>query len=265
VSGCYTLLARLGPLPRLEADSCSLSRVCSFFPLSPSLSHTPNNSFLALHTIIHPRAVTEFVYRYSSSARAFIYLSFYLSSSSSRPANSTGIATPTGTSTPLLTPQQARQEELQSLLSQLNKGGMQALDLSENEMAKSHARYLVGGRSKVVNERVFRFEFPERPGALRKFLEAMRFNISLFHYRNHGGGESSLVLSLSSSSSSPSLHFSSPFVPLFSRFLSHLSFAHTLPRPLTSHPTNKKTSAKSSPASKSLPPKPPPLKPGSNR
>jgi hypothetical protein len=69
---------------------------------------------------------------------------------------------------------------------------MKALDISENELAKSHARYLVGGKSKVKDERMFRFEFPERPGALRKFLEGLgdKFNISLFHYRNHGGGSS---------------------------------------------------------------------------
>lgn len=67
---------------------------------------------------------------------------------------------------------------------------MKPLDISDNEMAKSHARYLSGGRSKVPDERMFRFEFPERPGALRKFLEGVgtRFNISLFHYRNQGGG-----------------------------------------------------------------------------
>jgi len=71
---------------------------------------------------------------------------------------------------------------------------MSALDISENELAKSHARYLVGGKSKVQDERMFRFEFPERPGALRKFLEGLGegFNISLFHYRNHGGGKLSL-------------------------------------------------------------------------
>ncbi|GAA5981447.1 hypothetical protein JCM11641_004766 [Rhodosporidiobolus odoratus] len=142
-------------------------------------------AFLALHSVIHPRAVTEFVYRYSSSKRAFIFLSFYLSSSSSR----LGASSTSGSSTPAQTPQQLRQEELSSILSSLKTGGMKALDISDNEMAKSHARYLVGGKSKVENERMFRFEFPERPGALRKFLEGLgtRFNISLFHYRNHGG------------------------------------------------------------------------------
>lgn len=68
---------------------------------------------------------------------------------------------------------------------------MEPRDISDNEMAKSHARYLIGGRKKVENERVFRFEFPERPGALKKFLtglQAGNFNVSLFHYRNHGAG-----------------------------------------------------------------------------
>jgi hypothetical protein len=161
-------------------------------------------SFLALHTVIHPRAVTEFVYRYSSSSRAFIFLSFYLSSS--HLPLSTTTTTTTGSSTPLPTPQQARQEELGAILTSLRAGGMNPLDISDNEMAKSHARYLVGGRSSVENERVFRFEFPERPGALRKFLEAMRFNISLFHYRNQGGG------ACGSSFSSPSLPYPSPLL-----------------------------------------------------
>ncbi|GAA5889467.1 hypothetical protein JCM5296_006370 [Sporobolomyces johnsonii] len=144
-------------------------------------------AFLALHSVIHPRAVTEFVYRYSSSKRAFIFLSFYLSSASRALSFST--TAQSGTSTPVLSPQEARHEELSSIVSALKTQGMKALDISDNEMAKSHARYLVGGKSKVANERMFRFEFPERPGALRKFLEGLgtRFNISLFHYRNHGG------------------------------------------------------------------------------
>lgn len=136
--------------------------------------------------------MTEFVYRYTSSKRAFIFLSFYLSSSSS-----TSRAVPpqtgaggSGASTPVATPAELRQSELSSILSTLQQGGMSALDISDNELAKSHARYLVGGKTKVADERMFRFEFPERPGALRKFLETLggKFNISLFHYRNHGGG-----------------------------------------------------------------------------
>lgn len=143
-------------------------------------------AFLELHSIIHPRAVTEFVYRYASSKSAYIFLSFYLTS----PAQPKPIAISTnGASTPLPTPQAARQEELEGVLATLKQKGMQALDISDNELAKSHCRYLVGGRADVPDERLFRFEFPERPGALRKFLEGLgsRFNISLFHYRNHGG------------------------------------------------------------------------------
>jgi len=75
------------------------------------------------------------------------------------------------------------------VLDELERGGMKGHDISDDEMAKSHARYLIGGASDVPNERLFRFEFPERPGALRRFLSSLRnmgWNISLFHYRNHG-------------------------------------------------------------------------------
>ena len=61
--------------------------------------------------------------------------------------------------------------------------------MSDNEAAKLHIRHMVGGRTQALaNERVFRFEFPERPGALMKFLDLLggRWNISMFHYRNHG-------------------------------------------------------------------------------
>ncbi len=71
----------------------------------------------------------------------------------------------------------------------LRSKGFTTLDLSGNEMAKWHARHMVGGRAPFAkNELLYRFEFPERPGALMKFLESMRsdWNISLFHYRNHG-------------------------------------------------------------------------------
>ncbi len=65
-------------------------------------------------------------------------------------------------------------------------------------MAKSHLRYLVGGRTAVPNERIFRFEFPERPGALRKFLVGMQsgWNVSLFHYRNHGADVGKILLGI---------------------------------------------------------------------
>lgn len=101
----------------------------------------------------------------------------------------------------------------------LEVNGIEAVDLSEDEFSKSHVRHLVGGRSTAKDERVFRFgpssvlivdrrvgslsvavEFPERPGALGKFLAGMKpdWNISMFHYRNHGSGQlSDLCLSSS--------------------------------------------------------------------
>jgi threonine dehydratase len=77
----------------------------------------------------------------------------------------------------------------QDLLRTVADAGYTALDMSDDEMAKLHVRYMVGGRAQgLEHERLFRFEFPERPGALLKFLQAIgsRWNISLFHYRNHG-------------------------------------------------------------------------------
>ncbi|KAH7914155.1 tryptophan synthase beta subunit-like PLP-dependent enzyme [Hygrophoropsis aurantiaca] len=120
-------------------------------------------SFFALHSLIHPRAITEFIYRYNSSTVAHIFLSFKLDTSS-------------------------RAKEVPLVLAALKEEGMTGFDISDDEMAKSHARYMVGGCQIVPNERLFRFEFPERPSALRKFLSGIHqgWNISLFHYRNHG-------------------------------------------------------------------------------
>lgn len=75
------------------------------------------------------------------------------------------------------------------LVELLQRNGLEAVDLTDNEMAKLHIRHLVGGRApEAKNELLYRFEFPERPGALMRFLESMSqgWNISLFHYRNHG-------------------------------------------------------------------------------
>jgi threonine dehydratase len=71
----------------------------------------------------------------------------------------------------------------------LERHSLKTMDLSDNELAKLHVRHLVGGHAALAeHELLYRFEFPERPGALLKFLEAMRsdWNISLFHYRNDG-------------------------------------------------------------------------------
>jgi threonine dehydratase len=108
------------------------------------------------------RGVTEFNYRYSDSAKAHIFV---------------GVELRQGIS------------ERQELVSKLRDEGYPVEDLSDNELAKLHIRHMVGGRSPGLgNERIFRFEFPERPGALLDFLNAIGtdWNISLFHYRNHG-------------------------------------------------------------------------------
>ena len=108
-----------------------------------------------------PHNVTEFNYRISDSASAHVFV---------------GLSTHIG-------PNSAR------LVKTLAKAGFEALDLTQNELAKSHVRHLVGGRSPLAHdERLLRFEFPERPGALLRFLSEMQpsWNISLFHYRNQG-------------------------------------------------------------------------------
>ncbi|KAK9473106.1 tryptophan synthase beta subunit-like PLP-dependent enzyme [Dipodascopsis tothii] len=117
-------------------------------------------AFQQLLACIFPLAVTEFSYRYSDAAAAQIYLSFSVRDRAQLPA----------------------------VLGAIAAGGMTALDISDNELAKAHARYLVGGRAAVPNERLFSFQFPERPGALKHFLESMKtsWNITLFHYRNYG-------------------------------------------------------------------------------
>ena len=108
------------------------------------------------------RSVTEFNYRYSDTEKAHIFVGVELRR---------GLA------------------EREELLDRLQSAGYRVADLSENEMAKLHVRHMVGGRSPAIaNEHLFRFEFPERPGALLDFLDAIGtdWNISLFHYRNHG-------------------------------------------------------------------------------
>ncbi|MBK7422821.1 MAG: threonine ammonia-lyase, biosynthetic [Propionivibrio sp.] len=114
--------------------------------------------FLAL---IGTRNITEFNYRFNDRKDAHVFVGVQVAS---------------------------RAESLK-LIEQLRRHGYQTLDLTDDEMAKSHIRHLVGGHSpQLEHEIVYRFEFPERPGALMNFLNRMSagWNISLFHYRNHG-------------------------------------------------------------------------------
>ncbi|KAF7514133.1 threonine deaminase [Endocarpon pusillum] len=124
-------------------------------------------SFAQLVEAILPQAVTEFSYRYSQTSpeTAHIMMSVSVTAASSREA------------------------ELSSLSSRLASEGMSMTDISTDELAKTHIRYLVGGRTNVTDETLYMFEFPERPGALAKFLTTLKpgQNISLFHYRNYGG------------------------------------------------------------------------------
>ena len=79
-------------------------------------------------------------------------------------------------------------DDFETIQLQLKEKYMEVLNVSKNESAKVHISHMAGGRSVVPNERVFRFNFPESPGALQRFLSSldMDWNVSLFHYRNHG-------------------------------------------------------------------------------
>lgn len=112
--------------------------------------------------LLGKRSITEFNYRYADPREAHIFVGVQLSRGD---------------------------EEKHQIIATLREQGYPVLDMSDNEVAKLHVRYMVGGRTRGLdNELVFRFQFPERPGALLKFLNGLsdNWNISLFHYRNHG-------------------------------------------------------------------------------
>jgi len=118
-------------------------------------------SFRKFCSTIGRHGITEFNYRYADPANAHIFVGVQISD--------------------------VREEK--KLIANLRKKGYKTLDMTDNEMAKLHIRHLVGGRAPAAeHEIIYRFMFPERPGALIKFLNEMggRWNISLFHYRNHG-------------------------------------------------------------------------------
>ncbi|KZX56105.1 PLP-dependent threonine dehydratase [Halioglobus sp. HI00S01] len=130
--------------------------------LSVTIPERPG-SFKVFCTALGRRNITEFNYRYSDAGSAQVFV---------------GISVAPGG------------DDLQSLLSDLRGKGYEVEDLTENEVAKLHVRYMVGGHApgSMADERVYRVEFPERPGALAKFLTGLgpAWNISMFHYRNHG-------------------------------------------------------------------------------
>jgi len=118
-------------------------------------------SFRTFCSLIGARNITEFNYRYADPREAQVFV---------------GV-------------QVRDRDETRDLVAALRRHGLHALDFTDNELAKLHIRHLVGGHAPgVADEILYRFEFPERPGALMQFLDAMSggWNISLFHYRNHG-------------------------------------------------------------------------------
>jgi threonine dehydratase len=118
-------------------------------------------SFKAFCRLVGRRNITEFIYGYSHSSEAHVFVGIEVK----------------------------KPGEKDRILASLERHGIETLDLTNNEMAKLHVRHLVGGRApQARHELLYRFEFPERPGALMRFLDTMSagWNISLFHYRNHG-------------------------------------------------------------------------------
>ena len=119
-------------------------------------------SFLRLCELLGSRSVTEFNYRYSDAKTAQLFVGLSIAP---------GLAMRT------------------ALIQSLRDAGFAVRDMTDDEMAKLHVRYMVGGHpGNLEHERLYRFEFPERPGALLNFLRAIgvQWNVSLFHYRNHG-------------------------------------------------------------------------------
>jgi threonine dehydratase len=128
-------------------------------------------SFRKFCELLGPRSVTEFNYRIADARQAQLFV---------------GVAV-TG------------RDEAKKLVAHCNRRGFPTVDMTENELAKLHVRHLVGGRSHLAHdERLYRFEFPERPGALMLFLTSMspNWNISLFHYRNHGSDVGRILVGL---------------------------------------------------------------------
>lgn len=128
-------------------------------------------SFRRFCEVVGGRNVTEFNYRISDAATAHVFVGVSIGS----------------------------REEADELASTFRSAGFDALDLTDDELAKVHLRHLVGGKSPHANDEVLhRFEFPERPGALMNFLRSMKpeWNISLFHYRNHGSDSGRVLVGM---------------------------------------------------------------------
>ena len=136
-----------------------------------TIPETPG-SFKKFCSTIGKRSITEFNYRYSDANKAQVFAGIKLNNGLS---------------------------EKEIVMKALKKSNFKVIDLTHNEMAKLHIRYMVGGVcNSIQNEKIFRFIFPEKPGALHTFLNAIgsRWNISLFHYRNHGAAFGRVLVGL---------------------------------------------------------------------
>ena len=136
---------------------------------SVSIPERPG-SFKQFCRTLGKRAVSEFNYRYSDPSDARIFVGVKIQS----------------------------QQDKATILQLLAAHELPAEDISDDELAKDHLRYMVGGKAPVSDELLYSFSFPERPGALLKFLESLsgKWNISLFHYRNHGAAWNSVLVGL---------------------------------------------------------------------
>jgi threonine dehydratase len=129
-------------------------------------------SFLEFCQAIGNRSITEFNYRYGDPEVARVYVGVRIGGDAG---------------------------ERERLVAEVESTGYEVVDLTDSELAKNHVRYLVGGRPRLATrERVFSFDFPERPGALRRFLDRLPsdLNITLFHYRNHGAAIGRVLVGL---------------------------------------------------------------------
>ncbi|HUN91467.1 MAG TPA: threonine ammonia-lyase, biosynthetic [Burkholderiaceae bacterium] len=128
-------------------------------------------SFRRFCSLVGDRNVTEFNYRIADTSKAHVFVGIQI----------------------------ARRDEARALARGFEKAGFATLDLTDDELAKQHLRHMVGGRSPLAHdELLYRFEFPERPGALMRFLTSMapNWNISLFHYRNQGADYGRILVGL---------------------------------------------------------------------
>ena len=149
-------------------------------------------SYKSFLSLIGSHNITEFNYRFKDMQEAHVFVGIQIKS----------------------------RQDATKLIETLNKRGYKSCDLTDNEIAKEHIRYMVGGHAPTVeNEIVYRFEFPERPGALMNFLNQMSasWNISMFHYRNHGADYGRVLVGMQ--------------VPVgerrqFKEFLKNLGYAH---------------------------------------